>query len=444
MDYIINTKIDQEKMLAKIGISDLDGLFCDIPDKIKLRHKLDISEGLDEMGLYNKFSMLSKKNKTYISVFRGAGAYDHYIPAAVTNLVSRSEFLTAYTPYQAELSQGILQAIFEYQSMICRLTDMDVSNASVYDGASAAAEAVKMFADLPKKKNTVLVSETIKPNTMQVIKTYCYALGINVVIIPGKNGLTDIEKLHSLTNENAFAMYSEQINKEGLIEDITLISSAAHKNNLKYIVGTYPIASAILTSPGEAGADASVGEGQPLGMSLNFGGPYLGYMAAKNEHMRKLPGRIVGQTKDGEGRRAFVLTLQAREQHIRREKASSSICSNEALCALTANIYLSYMGRDGLVEIAERCADNAAYFADCLTGAGLKLKYNGNFFNEFLTVSEDISSSEILSILEKNDILGGLKISESEILWCATEKNTIEAMQKATSIIKNLINSYKR
>lgn len=450
MNYIPNTKDEQELMLKYIGLNSFDELFAAIPDDIKLNTELDIPDGLTEPELAAKFTQTAKKNKVFRAIFRGAGAYNHYIPAAVKHLASRSEFVTAYTPYQPEISQGVLQAIFEYQTMICALTGMDASNASVYDGATAAAEAINMCRD--KKLNKAFVSATIKPYNMRVIKTYCDSLGIDLGIVPAKDGVTDIDMLEQLVDAETAAVYVEQINFFGIIEDSKLIADTVHGKNAKtkYISGTYPIALGMLKSSGEVGADIAVGEGQPLGMPLSFGGPYLGYIAAKKDLMRKMPGRIVGETVDKNGKRAFVLTLQAREQHIRREKASSSICSNQALCAYIAGVYLASVGAEGLREIAEQCNTKARYMAqELLKIDGVSLKYSGRtFFNEFVTTldtskiaNKNIDAKKILRELEKNNILGGIALNESDILWCVTEVNTKREIDAAVEVINSKLDT---
>jgi len=415
--YIPSTLTQQEEMLKEAGFSSLDDLYRDVPEDLKLRNALDLPEGLSELETAKRLRRLAAENKVYDSVFRGAGAYKHYIPAIVKSVVSKEEFVTAYTPYQAEISQGVLQSIFEYQTMICELTGMDVANASVYDGAVAAAEAISMCRS-PKKKK-VFVSGAVHPDTLKVIRTYCWAAGEEVCVLPGRDGKTD---LSGLDNEGT-CLYVQQPNYYGVIEDLKAISETAHGEDLTVIAGVEPFAMCLLETPAECGVDIAVGEGQPLGMPLSFGGPYLGFMAATTKLMRKLPGRIVGETEDAEGRRAFVLTLQAREQHIRREKASSNICSNEALCALTASVYLAAMGPEGMKEAALQCYSKAHYLAEGLEKAGLRRRYEADFFNEFVTDCDDPEA--LLAKLDEKGILGGLPV-ENGILWCATEINSKE------------------
>lgn len=433
-NFLTNTEQEQIQMLKQIGLNSFEELFASIPEQVKLK-SLKLPEGISEMQVLEYMEELADRNTKFRHIFRGAGAYDHYIPAIVGSVVGKEQFVTSYTPYQAEISQGILQSIFEYQTMICELTGMDISNASVYDGATAAAEAVAMCKDYRRK--IVYLSSAINPRVMEVIKTYCYGSNTEVVVVPEKDGVTDCEALEVALYDESACFYVQQPNFFGNIEDTETLGRIAHQAGAKFIMGCNPIALAVLKTPAECGADIAVGEGQPLGLELAFGGPYLGFMAATEQMMRKLPGRIVGETKDSEGRRAYVLTLQAREQHIRREKASSNICSNQALCALTAAVYLSAMGEQGLCQAAQLCISKAHYFQQVLEQAGLKPKYNKPYFHEFVTVSERMSE-EILSSLEKIGILGGLPLNEDEILWCATEKSRKEDMDVVAETVKRV------
>ena len=419
--YIPSVRAQQEEMLKEAGFSGMEDLYRDLPDDVKVRGELNLPEGKSELEADRIMRRIASKGKVYQTVFRGAGAYRHYIPAIVKSVVSKEEFVTAYTPYQAEISQGVLQSIFEYQTMICELTGMDVANASVYDGATAAAEAGSMCRT-PKKKK-VYVSKGVHPDTMKVIRTYCWAAGDEVIELPLKDGRTDIS---AITDPEASCVYLQQPNFYGVIEDAKAAAEKAHANGSMMILGMDPFAMCLLPCPKECGADIAVGEGQPLGMELSFGGPFLGFMAATSKMMRKLPGRIVGETKDSEGRRAFVLTLQAREQHIRREKASSNICSNEALCALRASVYLAAMGPEGMKEAARQCYSKAHYLASKLEEAGLRRKYSADFFNEFITECDDPEG--LLARLDEKGILGGLPV-EGGILWCVTEANSREEIE---------------
>lgn len=430
--YLSNTPEEQARMLREIGFDSFDALFSEVPEEVKIK-KLDLPDGMSEMEAFSRMEELADKNVRFRHIFRGAGAYNHYIPAIVKSVTSKEEFVTAYTPYQAEISQGILQSIFEFQTMICELTGMDASNASVYDGGTAAAEAAAMCKE--RRRQTVLVSAAVHPQVLEVMKTYCYGSNTELAIVPEKDGITDAEALKQLLNETSACFYMQYPNYYGNIEDAAMLGEITHEAGAKFIMGCNPIALAVLKSPAQCGADIAVGEGQPLGMALSFGGPYLGFMAAKEKMARKLPGRIVGQTVDRDGARAFVLTLQAREQHIRREKASSNICSNQALCALTAAVYLSAMGEQGLKQAADLCVSKAHYLQQELEKAGLRLKYAQPFFHEFVTISEK-KTDGILARLQENGILGGLPLNEYEILWCATEKNSREEIELAAKIVK--------
>ncbi|MCL1830630.1 MAG: aminomethyl-transferring glycine dehydrogenase subunit GcvPA [Oscillospiraceae bacterium] len=433
-NYLPSTDYQQKEMLDVIGLDSLDALYSDIPEDLKLNRTLAIPNGKSESEILKFFSELSEMNTVYPSVFRGAGAYRHYIPSIVQSITSKETFLTAYTPYQAELSQGILQSIFEYQTMIAELTGLDVSNASVYDGASAVGEAAAMCRD--RKRSVTLISAAANPEVIDTITTYCNSSNYEVALIPVVDGVTDKEALKQLLVENVSAVYIQQPNFYGQIEDCSDFAEIIHDAGAKFIMGINPIAAAILKTPGECGADIAVGEGQPLGMPLSFGGPYLGFMATTNEMVRKLPGRIVGQTTDDEGRRAFVLTLQAREQHIRREKASSNICSNQALCAMTAAVYMASMGPDGMKDVAMQCMSKAHYLMQQLDTIGLKRVHSGRFFHEFVTDCSD--TDRVLAHLASNGILGGLPV-ESGILWCATEMNTKADIDKLILLVKEVI-----
>jgi glycine dehydrogenase subunit 1 len=432
-DYTPHTGRQIEEMLSEIGICGISELFS---FEKTSDGGLSVSKRT-QYGAERELKRIAAKNKPYRTVFLGAGAYRHYIPEVVRSITANPRFVTAYTPYQPELSQGLLQAIFEYQSLIARLTGLDASNASQYDGAAAAAEAVSAcLEDAPGVK--VLISDGVNPRTVEVVSAYLSARDIKPVIIPLKDGATDIEFINNYDASVACVLI-QQPNYYGVIEDAKRIGSVAKEKGAKYIMHTNPISLALLAAPSECGADFATGEGQPLGLPLSFGGPYLGYIAARDGYLRKLTGRIVGRTVDKDGRCAYVLTLQAREQHIRREKAASSICSNQALCALTASVYLSAVGKDGLVKVAEACVKNAHYLARVLETAGLGRKYEKTeFFHEFVTKDTSVSgySSRILNRLKRFGILGGLKLSEREILWCATELNTVEEIELVGKIVE--------
>ncbi len=434
--YIPSTQEERLEMLKAVGLQSYRALYKDVPAEMYLEDgALNIPEGKSELEVSRTVSAMAAKNHVFSTVLRGAGAYDHYIPSIVKYIPAKEEFLTAYTPYQAEMSQGILQSIFEYQTGICELTGMDVSNASVYDGATAAAEAVAMCRD--RKRRIALVSGAAHPDTVNTIRTYCYGTNDEMIVIPVKDGKTDLDALKSMLTADIACVYVQQPNFYGQFEDSQAIAEAVHANGSLYILGCNPIALGIMKSARDQGADIAAGEGQPLGMPLSFGGPYLGYMATTEKLMRKLPGRIVGQTVDAKGERAFVLSLQAREQHIRREKASSNICSNQALCALTAGLYLAAMGPKGLAQAARSSMAKAHYLArELCTIPGVSLAYQGEFFHEFVTVMP--KAQEILAALEKADILGGLPM-DGGILWCATEKVSKEQLDRAVAIVKEVL-----
>ena len=433
--YVPSTEAERREMLKAIGLTDYRELYRDVPEKMYLDEPLNIPEGMSELEVSNAISAMAAKNKVFKTVLRGAGAYDHYIPSIVKYIPTKEEFLTAYTPYQAEMSQGVLQSIFEYQTMICELTGMDVSNASVYDGATAAGEAAAMCRD--RKRRVTLVSGASHPDTINTVRTYCYGTGDEMRIVPMKDGKTDLAALREMLTEDVASVYIQQPSFFGQLEDATVIGEMAHAAGAMYIMGCNPIALAIMKTPKDCGADIAVGEGQPLGMPLSYGGPYLGFMATLTKHMRKLPGRIVGQTTDSKGDTAYVLSLQAREQHIRREKASSNICSNQALCAFTAGLYMATMGPDGMAEAANQSMAKAHYLAAKLCEIpGVILKYKGGFFHEFVT--EMPRQDEVLKALEDADILGGLPV-EGGIMWCATEKVTKAQLDKAIEVVEEVL-----
>ena len=427
-DYVSLTDKEREEMLSALGVSSVSELFADVPRELG-RLKVHLSQGRTQKETEELVSSFAARNKVYKSVFLGAGSYRHYIPAAVSAIVSREEFLTAYTPYQPEISQGILQAMFEYQTMMCSLTGMDVSNASHYSGATAAAEACLMCLG---KTGRIAVYDNVNPDTLETVATYARARGAQVDVIPTSGG-------RAVPYEGeADAVYLESPNYYGLLEDVTAVADTVHFAGGKVVAGCNPVSLALFRTPAELGADIAVGDGQPLGLPMSFGGPSFGFITAKKEFTRKLPGRIVGETKDAEGRRAFVLTLQAREQHIRREKASSNICSNQAHAALTASVYLSLMGSAGLRAVAETCASNAHYLAGKLAEAGAPLVYRGEFFHEFVTDVKG-KAAEIVCALDREDILGGLVLSPDRILWCCTETVGKDDMDKVAETVGRVL-----
>ena len=432
--YVPSTQAERLEMLKAIGLNDYKDLYRDVPAEMYLDTPLNIPKGMSEMEVANAVSAMAAKNKVFSTILRGAGAYDHYIPSIVKYIPAKEEFLTAYTPYQAEMSQGILQSIFEYQTMICELTGMDVSNASVYDGATAAAEAAAMCRD--RKRRVTLISGAANPDTINTVRTYCYGTNDELRVVPTKDGKTDLDALKEMLTPDVVSVYIQQPNFYGLFEDADAIGEATHEAGAMYIMGCNPTALGIMKTPKDCGADVAVGEAQPLGMPLSYGGPYLGFMATTTKHMRKLPGRIIGETVDSKGDRAYCLALQAREQHIRREKASSNICSNEALCALIVGVYCSAVGPDGLASVATQSMSKAHYLAKELCKIpGISMKYTGEFFHEFVVEMPKVD--EVLKALEEADILGGLPV-EGGVLWCATEKASKAVLDKTVAIVKEV------
>lgn len=443
--YIPNTENDINRMLQSIGVKSIEDLFQDIPKELRLERELNLTAPLSEIELTKHMKYLSNKNKNIedFTCFLGAGAYDHYIPSVIKHLAMRSEFFTAYTPYQPEISQGTLQAIFEYQTMICNLTGMDITNASMYDGATAALEAGMMAVENTKRK-TLLVSKTVHPEVRKVLDTYIKFRDVNMVEIDMAEGVTDIDHLKSMIDTDTAAVLLQSPNFFGAIEDLAEAEKIIHQNKAMLIHYADPISLGILKSPGELGADIVVGEGQSLGNPLNFGGPYLGFLATTSKLVRKIPGRIVGQSEDVDGKRAFVLTLQAREQHIRRYKATSNICSNQGLNALIATIYLVTMGKKGLKEVAMQSTQKSHYALKQITKSGkFKPLFNQPFFKEF-AVSSEISSTKVNQELMKHGILGGYALDQdypqlkNALLFCVTEKRTKEEIDKLVEILEVL------
>lgn len=431
--YISNTEEQKNEMLAQIGVKSMEDLFADIPEEVRLKRELELPGALSELEVMDHMQQLAAENRnldTY-TCFLGAGAYDHYIPSVVGHLTSRSEFYTAYTPYQPEISQGTLQAIFEYQTMICHLTGMEVANASMYDGATALAEAASMACQATRRKE-VLVARTVHPESREVLNTYARFNGSQVVEYGYSDGKIDFTDLEGKISANTAAVILQTPNFFGVIENVKEAAELAHKNKALLIVSCDPISLALLKSPGELGADIVVGEGQSLGNSLSFGGPYLGFFAATKELMRKMPGRIVGETVDKNGKRGFVLTIQTREQHIRREKATSNICSNQALNALTATIYLSTLGKQGMKQVASLCAQKAHYTYEQLVGTGVFAPaFSAPFFKEFV-VKYNGDITELNKKLLEHKIIGGYDLGRdypefsNHWLVAVTEKRTKE------------------
>lgn len=443
--YLPLTAEDKELMLKAIGVNSIDELFADIPKDVRLDRSLNINKGMSELEVQSYFNSLANLNKSCndLVCFLGAGAYDHYIPSLIKHIISRSEFYTAYTPYQAEISQGTLQVIFEYQTMIANLTGMEAANASMYDGATACAEAAQMAVDSTRRKS-VIISKTVHPETRKVLKTYLGFKNLNLIEIEEIDGVTDVERLKVELNKDIAAVIIQTPNFFGIIEELTEVEKLVHQNKSLLIVSCDPISLGGLKSPGEYGADIVVGEGQSLGNSLNYGGPYLGFLATTNKYLRKMPGRIVGQTIDKEGKRGFVLTLQAREQHIRRDKASSNICSNQSLNALTALIYLTTLGKKGIREVAMQSMQKSHYAFEQITKSEkYNTVFNKPFFKEFAVASNN-SAQEINNVLLENKILGGYQLEKeyprykNSMLLCVTEKRTKSEIDKLACVLEGI------
>lgn len=421
--YFPHTSQDISAMLKRIGVNSIDNLYSDVPADYMYKGEYDLPEAMTEQEVRDFFEGLAAKNPK-LKVFAGAGAYDHYTPAVISYITQRSEFLTAYTPYQCEISQGTLRYIFEYQSMICALTGMDVSNASMYDGPTAAAEAMRMCVAQTKKRNTILVSNTLLPQVRGVIATYAKYYGVTVKEIAREGGETSKASLKTLIAQGDVAgAIVPSVNRFGIIEDLSGFADALHADKSLLTVYCDPSALAVLKTPAEWGADIAVGDAQPLGIPLSYGGPYLGFMACLKEHMRKLPGRIVGQTLDKEGRRAFVLTLQAREQHIRREKATSNICSNQSLMALWVTIYLSLMGPVGLKQVNDLSYRRAHYLQRRLleTGKFEAVFPDSPFIKEFV-LKPLVPAADLQQKLADSGFFGALETEDGYVSFCATEK----------------------
>ena len=433
--YFPHTTEDLQVMLAKVGVKSLDELYAQIPDSIRFKGDYQIPSEMSEIEVRQLFEKLGSQNHQ-MTCFAGYGVYDHYMPAVVPSLLQRSEFLTSYTPYQAEISQGTLHYIFEYQSMMAELTGMDISNASMYDGTTACAEAMMMAVAAGKKVNKVLVSETLNGDIRKVLDTYALHQGIELETVAEKDGVTDLSDLKARLAEGGVAgVIVQQPNAVGIVEDFTGFADACHENKALFIMDCVAADLAVLKTPGEWGADIAVGDGQSLGIPMQFGGPYVGYMCCTEKLIRKMPGRIVGMTKDNRGQRAFVLTLQAREQHIRRQKATSNICSNQSLMALFVTIYMSLMGKQGLKEAAQLSYAGAHYFCDKLLATGkFHLVYDKPFFNEFL-VRYDGDVDELFKFYMMNGILPGLKMSDGSLLIAVTEKRTKEEIDQFVSVL---------
>ncbi len=438
MKYFPHTQQDIEQMLQVAGLKSIDDLFAEIPAELQFNREFALPEAMSEVEIRRFFEALGKKNSNLIC-FAGAGVEDHYAPSIINPIISRGEFLTAYTPYQPEISQGTLQYIFEYQSMITQLTGMDVTNASMYDGCTATAEAMMMCVAAAKKRNKILLSSTINPKIKRVVETYAKFNGVVVDIVSENDGVTDLQELtEKLQAGDVAGVILAQPNFYGIVEDYTGVADACHANKALMVMNANPSTLAVLKTPGEWGADIACGDGQPLGIPMSYGGPYVGYLACSNALVRKLPGRIVGYTNDVDGKRAFVLTLQAREQHIRREKANSNICSNQSLMALYVTIYMSLMGDKGLREVNELSYSGAHYLAEQLVATGkCTMAFDKPFLNEF-AVKTNVCAAKIQAALLEKGILGGIRIADDMLLFCVTEQRTKAQIDTLVDVIKNI------
>ncbi|WP_283246429.1 aminomethyl-transferring glycine dehydrogenase subunit GcvPA [Paenibacillus sp. Marseille-Q4541] len=446
--YLPMTDQDQTEMLAAVGAETIEDLFQDIPEKIRFKGELPVSSKLDEYALTRHMSRLAGRNAnadTHAS-FLGAGIYDHHVPSVINHMISRSEFYTAYTPYQPEISQGELQAIFEFQSYICELTGMAVANASMYDGATAFAEAGNLAAGATRRKK-LIVSRSVHPESRQVLASYAHGLNIEVVEIGVRNGITDMEALAAAIGEDTAAVMMQSPNFFGSVEDIKAAADLAHAKKGLLIVSSNPISLGLLEAPGNLGADIVVGDAQPLGISGSYGGPTCGFFAVSKDHMRRMPGRIVGQTTDRYGRRGFVLTLQAREQHIRREKATSNICSNQALLALSASVYMSLLGKQGMLDVAQLNLQKSHYTKNKLTSIkGVSTPFTAPTFNEFvIKLPEGTNIDQLQSKLLDAGFIGGYDLAreypefEGHMLIAVTERRTKEEIDEFTGVLEGLL-----
>ena len=436
--YFPHTDDEVRQMLERVGIGSLDDLYADIPEAIRFRRDYNLPEAMSEVEVRRLFDQIAAYNQP-LTVFAGAGIYDHYAPSVVQNIIARSEFLTSYTPYQAEISQGTLHYIFEYQSMMAELTGMDLSNASMYDGATATAEAAMMAVASAKKAETVLLSSTLDPKVRRVVETYAKYHGIKIGLVAEKDGVTSKENLEELLQQGGVAGVVVQVpNYYGIVEDLSGFADAVHEQKALFIVNSVAADLAVLKTPAEWGADIAVGEAQSLGIPMSFGGPCLGYMCCTEKLMRKMPGRIVGLTRDNRGQRAFVLTLQAREQHIRRQKATSNICSNQSLMALYVTIYMAVMGRQGLREAADLSYGGAHYLCEELLKTGyFKLRYDQPFFNEFC-VTYDGNIDVLQAECADAGFMAGVKVDAHTLMLAVTEQRTKDEIDELVDLIKQI------
>ena len=445
MNFIPNSAEQRQDMLARLGVKHVSELFSDIPANLQLNRPLDIPQGLVEQDLVRHVRGLAKQNAhagEYLS-FLGAGAYEHYVPSFVDHMLLRSEFYTAYTPYQPEISQGTLTAIYEYQTMVCELTGMDVANASMYDGASALAEAALMACD-STRRNQIILSATVHPDFKEVVRTYLLGQGVELLEIPFTNGVSDLSQLEQQISNKTAAVLMQNPNFFGCLEDGAKLAEVAHAAGALLVAAVNPVSLGLLKAPGEYGADIVVGEGQPFGNPVSFGGPFLGFFACKEKYMRRMPGRIVGATVDRNGKRAFVLTLQAREQHIRREKATSNICSNEALCALAFTMHLSALGKAGIGKLARLNLQKAHYAADQIAQLpGFEIALTAPYFNEFM-IKTALEPAKITTQLLKEKIVGGLDMGrffpefKNHLLFCVTETKSKKDIDRLVASLEGI------
>lgn len=425
-------------MLERIGVGSLDDLYSDVPDNFIYRGEYELPDAMSEQQVRSFFESLDKKN-LHLKVFAGAGAYDHYTPSVIPYICSRSEFLTAYTPYQAEISQGTLRYIFEYQSMICALTGMDVSNASMYDGPTAAAEAMMMAVACTKRKTRVLLSETLLPHVRKVVETYAKFHNVQLGYIPMKDGQTGLESMkEELAKGDVAGVIVPSLNRFGIVEDLTGFAEAVHEAKAIAVEYCDPSALAVVRTPGEWDFDIAVGDGQSLGIPMCFGGPYVGFMACRKDYVRKMPGRIVGQTQDAEGKRCFVLTLQAREQHIRREKATSNICSNQSLMALYVTVYMSLMGKEGLAKVNSLSSAGAHYlYGELLKTGKFEPVFDKPFLKEFV-LKPLVPVEKLQQKLLDEGFFGALATEEGYVSFCVTEKRTRAEVDSLVEAVKEV------
>jgi glycine dehydrogenase subunit 1 len=445
--YLPQTDDDQAEMLKAIGAKTLDELFSPIPKDLQFNRALKLPKGLSELELKDLFQGMADKNKSVgrLESYLGAGAYEHFSPTLIRHLISRSEFYTAYTPYQPEMTQGVLQAIFEWQSCICGLTGLDVSNASLYEGGHALAEACLM-ARAHTGRNKILLGASVHPEYVAVLRTYTHNLETEILQVPlAEDGRSDLKALETMLDDQVAAVVLAQPSFYGCLEDADAFARMSHAKGALLIASVEPISLALLKSPGEFGADIACGEGQSLGIPLSYGGPWLGFLACKTELVRRMPGRICGQTKDNRGQRGFVLTLQTREQHIRREKANSNICTNQTLFAIAATMYMAAMGPSGMKEVAEQGLQKSHYLAGLLKSiAGCSLPYSAPFLNEF-TLRLPKEASSVLAGMQAKGILAGLDLGrfdatrKKDILVCVTEVKKKAQLDRYAALLKEVL-----